>query len=39
MGRLVGVLVVCGGFKSLLSLNPTTVLVLVVFGVVVIVGL
>ena len=35
MGRLVGVVVVDDGFKPLLSLNPTTVLVVVV----VIVGL
>ena len=39
MGRLVGVVVVGGGFKPLLSLNPTTVLVVIVVGVVVIVGL
>ena len=29
MGRLVGVVVVGGGFKHLLSLNPTTVLVVI----------
>ena len=39
MGRLVGVVGVVGGFKPLLSLNPTLVLVAVVVGVVVIVGL
>ena len=32
MGRLVGVVVVGGGFKPLLSLNPSTVLVVVGWG-------